>query len=308
MQIHDTITAGLSHSQTRQPGKMVQSGFTSVFEASLAEAKHRKPLDLPGPQAQRQTTARDALIELGTISPSQPTVSHLLVDHSEYGPNCWEIVHDTINEDKPYTQIPAGTRIFFDANSKEIIWEGAGQGPPDLDRALAAGTAAPEYQPRNNQGAVDLDLLSSLESSGQQDLSSRDPDNQDREQTSISRAVDLASAKYELPRALICGVVKAESDFQPGAVSPAGAQGLMQLMPGTASELGVTDPFDIQENVDAGSRYLKKMLELFDGDVRQALAAYNAGPGTMSRHQGEIPYQETRLYVERVLSFFQNRA
>jgi soluble lytic murein transglycosylase-like protein len=74
-------------------------------------------------------------------------------------------------------------------------------------------------------------------------------------------------------------------------------------MPGTARELGVRNPFDIDQNIDGGSRYLRKMLDNFDGDVKLALAAYNAGPGTVRKYEGDVPYQETKQYVDRVLRF-----
>ena len=119
----------------------------------------------------------------------------------------------------------------------------------------------------------------------------------------IEQNVQKAAAKYDLPPALIKAVIQAESNFQVNAVSVAGAQGLMQLMPATAEELGVKNPFDIRQNIEGGSRYLRKMLDRFGGSVRKALAAYNAGPGTVLKYNGQVPYPETRQYVKRVLRF-----
>ncbi|MCF8106399.1 MAG: lytic transglycosylase domain-containing protein [Desulfohalobiaceae bacterium] len=305
MQVHNTQTPSLSHPRARQ-NPTVRSGFNRDFAADLAEAGHKGPLDSSKTQALERNADKAGLIELGTITANKPTVSHLLIDYAHHGPDCWEIVHSEINADKPYTRIPAGTRVFLEPDSKEIIWEG-----PERDSSLqgltpAAGSEAPEpLQTRIADEPLHLpDSSLSPRTFGLGETSSL---SQNREQALIERAVDLAAARYELPRELISGVIKAESDYQPRAVSPAGAQGLMQLMPETARELGVDNPFDIQENIDGGSRYLKKMLRLFDGDVTQALAAYNAGPGTMQKHRGQIPFQETRLYVQRVLSFLQNR-
>ena len=123
------------------------------------------------------------------------------------------------------------------------------------------------------------------------------------ERQKIDRCIADASLKYRLPHALIRGVVQAESGFDPAAVSPAGAMGLMQLMPATAAELGVADPFDIEQNIDGGSRYLRRMIDRFGGDIKTALAAYNAGPGTVRRYNGSVPYAETRRYVERVIGY-----
>lgn len=118
----------------------------------------------------------------------------------------------------------------------------------------------------------------------------------------IDQAVRNASRRYGLPANLIRSVIRHESNFDPRARSHAGAQGLMQLMPATAQELGVDNPFDIQQNIDGGSRYLKNMLDQFDGDLRKALAAYNAGPGTVRRYGGIPPYPETRNYIRKVIS------
>lgn len=123
------------------------------------------------------------------------------------------------------------------------------------------------------------------------------------EKDQILASIDRAAKKYELPKALIRAVVQAESDYQVRAVSPAGAQGLMQLMPATAEELGVQDPFDIDQNIHGGAKYLQSMLTRFNGDIKLALSAYNAGPGTVDRYNGNVPYAETRAYVQRVMRF-----
>jgi len=110
---------------------------------------------------------------------------------------------------------------------------------------------------------------------------------------------NAAAAKYGLPPSLVRSVMKAESGFQPGAVSRKGAVGLMQLMPGTAQGLGA-NPYDPAQNVDAGTRYLRSLLEKYNGLLRHALAAYNAGPQAVEKHGGVPPFAETLDYIRRV--------
>lgn len=110
---------------------------------------------------------------------------------------------------------------------------------------------------------------------------------------------NAAAAKYGLPPSLVRSVMKAESGFQPQAVSPKGAIGLMQLMPETAQSLGV-NPYDPVQNVDAGTRYLRSLLEKYNGLLRHALAAYNAGPEAVEKHGGIPPFAETLDYIRRV--------
>ncbi len=122
----------------------------------------------------------------------------------------------------------------------------------------------------------------------------------------ISQAVTEASEKYRLPPALILGVIKQESGFKPCAESPCGAQGLMQLMPETAKDLGVKDSLNIEQNIDGGSRYLRQMLDQFGGDTKLALAAYNAGPSNVQKYGDVPPFEETQNYVRSVLSHTQS--
>jgi soluble lytic murein transglycosylase-like protein len=119
----------------------------------------------------------------------------------------------------------------------------------------------------------------------------------------VARLVDSVAQSHGMEPALLLAVISAESGFRAKAISPKGAQGLMQLMPATARRLGVRDPFDPEQNVRGGARYLNELLRLFDNDLRLALAAYNAGEDAVLRHGRAIPpYPETRQYVTRVLS------
>lgn len=117
-------------------------------------------------------------------------------------------------------------------------------------------------------------------------------------------SINEAALAYGLDPDLIRAVIRAESGGNPLAVSAKGAQGLMQLMPATARELAVYNPFDPDENIWAGTQYLSEMLQRFEGDILLALAAYNAGPGAIEKHGGIPPYSETIEYVERVLRFW----
>jgi soluble lytic murein transglycosylase-like protein len=112
--------------------------------------------------------------------------------------------------------------------------------------------------------------------------------------------VDEAADRYGLPRQLVHSLVKTESAYQPKAISPKGAIGLMQLMPGTAKLLGV-DPHDPVQNVDAGARHLRDLLLKYDGGLYRALAAYNAGAGAVEKYRGVPPYRETVLYIQKIV-------
>lgn len=119
--------------------------------------------------------------------------------------------------------------------------------------------------------------------------------------TNYKEIIQQAAAKYNLPEKLISSVIEQESNFDASAVSMAGASGLMQLMPGTAKYLGVNNILDPYENIMGGAKYLRLMLNQFDGNTETALAAYNAGPGTVKKYGGIPPYKETQNYVQKVM-------
>jgi Transglycosylase SLT domain len=126
-------------------------------------------------------------------------------------------------------------------------------------------------------------------------------------QADLNELVNAASGRYQLDPDLVSSVIKAESGFNVRAVSPKGAQGLMQLMPDTALKLGVPDAFDPRANVEGGTRYLRELLERYNFDLVKALAAYNAGPLRVEQYGGVPPYYETRAYVARVVKDFNKK-
>lgn len=119
---------------------------------------------------------------------------------------------------------------------------------------------------------------------------------------SLDQIFEKASKTYGVPERVLKAVAKAESDFNLTAVSKAGAMGIMQLMPATAKELGVTDPFDAEQNIMGGAKYLASNLKEFGGDLKLALAAYNAGPPAVKKYNGIPPYKETQNYVKKIMA------
>ena len=124
---------------------------------------------------------------------------------------------------------------------------------------------------------------------------------------SLNEVIDTIGNRHHIDPDLINSVIRAESGFKPHAVSPKGAQGLMQLMPHTASQLGVANAFDPKANVEGGTRYLRELLERYNFDLVKALAAYNAGPHRVEQYRGVPPYYETRAYVASIIRDFNRK-
>lgn len=120
----------------------------------------------------------------------------------------------------------------------------------------------------------------------------------------IYQIIETISRRYSVDPHLIKAIIKAESDFDPYAVSPAGAEGLMQLMPQTARTLNVSNPFDPAQSIDGGVRHLKRLLELFEYDMSLAIAAYNAGRSNVLKYGGIPPFKQTQEYVKKVLGYY----
>ncbi|WP_054692703.1 lytic transglycosylase domain-containing protein [Syntrophomonas palmitatica] len=153
-----------------------------------------------------------------------------------------------------------------------------------------------------------LELLESLPSLGSLRVkktpvndSVKNINNQVSSKIPFSEIIKQASEKYGVDESLISAVIKQESSFNPLAVSKCGAQGLMQLMPAIGKALGVVNPFDAEQNIMAGTKYLKQKLDEFGGNVSLALAAYNAGSGAVKKYGGIPPYKETQAYVKKIV-------
>lgn len=187
--------------------------------------------------------------------------------------------------------------LTLDSTPQNSVTTFSGPLPENLLRALssyreAAGTVPPD-SPGIATEAVAVDEISSATGAA---VTQAVPG-------TIDEIVGKASRRYQIDPGLIKAVIKAESNFNPNAVSPAGARGLMQLMPATARGLGVSDSFNPEQNVMAGTRYLRQMLDRYDGNLESALAAYNWGPGNVDKRGSFLP-RETRDYLVKVKSLY----
>ncbi len=154
----------------------------------------------------------------------------------------------------------------------------------------------------NNPDSVRLPATPAVTSAEPSSVETSSPKSSPAQPSRYDDLIEAAAAKHDLAPALVKAVIHGESGFRPNAVSNAGAQGLMQLMPGTSASLSVNDAFDPEANIEGGVRYLREQIDRF-GDLSLALAAYNAGPGAVARYRGVPPFEETRNYINKVLTY-----
>jgi soluble lytic murein transglycosylase-like protein len=189
------------------------------------------------------------------------------------------------------SRMPAGHEI------KQRVMAGRSAVAEQTNTTAQAREAVQSLSSRNNGTGVAFSALLEYFREG--------GDVGDEVRAAIENEIEDAAVRHSLDPNLIRAVMRAESNYRVDVVSHAGAMGLMQLMPGTAASLGVTDPFDPRQNIDGGAAYLRRMLDLFGGDLNMALAAYNAGQGNVRRFGGIPPFAETQAYVPRVRGFLE---
>ena len=184
-------------------------------------------------------------------------------------------------------------------SEKSAFEEVLSESKEELTQYKPSGIFNLEAQPKTNikKETYKLQPFGSLTN-----ISGSKPSQSSTTKEAILGYIKDASDKYGVEEKLISALIKQESGFNPNAVSKAGAQGLMQLMPSTARSLGVLNSLDPEENIDGGVRYLKQMLDKYNGNKILALAAYNAGPGAVDKYSGIPPYKETQNYVRNVLA------
>ena len=194
--------------------------------------------------------------------------------------------------------VGAVTRLYLSDSSSGYI-----EIPTDQIERFEKDTAPPPVKPQSTASSR-VKPLSVSAASAVKPLSTPTPMTTALTRQGLNDVVTGAGERHQIDPDFINSVIRAESGFRQNAVSKKGAQGLMQLMPGTASQLGVTNAFDPHANVEGGTKYLRELLEKYNYDVPKALAAYNAGPKRVDQYRGVPPYYETQAYIARIIRDF----
>jgi soluble lytic murein transglycosylase-like protein len=270
-----SLLQSMLREQPRPAAEQVTPATAAKFSDRLDAALERGviPSDVSPEVVQRAAE----LLQLTTLRSS----IELLSDHSSGDSSASSLPLAAFSASAP-TQASAQLQAYMasmaSGGAEPRTSLSSGQPLPEL--ALEPGPKAPEQVERRREQLPDSPRSANLE-----------------------QTIEKASRRYGVEAGLIKAVIKAESNFNPRAVSHAGAQGLMQLMPATARGLGVSDPFDPDQNVLAGTRFLKGLLERYNGDLDSALAAYNWGPGNVDRRPDRLP-RETRDYLVKVKQYY----
>src|ERR1700678_1877022 len=197
------------------------------------------------------------------------------------------------------TETPGRTLMYW--SSKENRWKPVpSANAASMKAARSAAAEVSQYMQRESNQSANARIIAPNSAGNSHAGAATSED--------IDSAIEQAAARHNVDPNLVRAVVKVESNFNPNAVSRKGAMGLMQLMPSTARQLKVKNPFDPEQNVDAGVRQLKQLLESYGGDVKLTLAAYNAGAGAVARSSGVPHYAETQNYVRRITNLYYGSA
>ena len=174
----------------------------------------------------------------------------------------------------------------------------------EMQKSMGAAPAAKAEETAQASAADKAQAISAVQQTeNAKKISSKVLDDMPLADQNLSTLIEAAARKYKVDPKLVAAVAEVESNGNQNAVSSAGAIGVMQLMPDTAASLGV-DPYNKQQNVEGGAKYLRQMLDTFGGDTKKAVAAYNAGPGAVKDYGGVPPYKETQNYVNKVLDIY----
>src|SRR6202522_770723 len=208
-------------------------------------------------------------------------------------------VNDSVTARPPHhaeaTETPGRTLMYW--SSKENRWKPVpSANAASMKAARSAAAEVSQYMQRESNQSANARIIAANSAGNSHAGAATSED--------IDSAIEQAAARHNVDPNLVRAVVKVESNFNPNAVSRKGAMGLMQLMPSTARQLKVKNPFDPEQNVDAGVRQLKQLLENYGGNVKLTLAAYNAGAGAVARSSGVPHYAETQNYVRRITNLY----